>query len=89
MENAVVIGLFIVGFALFYQGVKLIKQPYRHLVEQAPISIYEKLINEGVQLADDLRNCKEKPMHVALVAYRKINTWDEKVQRLTQFKVVK
>lgn len=89
MENAVVIGLFIVGFALFYQGVKLIKQPYRKLAEQQPISLYEKLINEGIALSDDLINCRYKPPKEAIKAYRKVNEWDEKIQRLTQFQVVK
>lgn len=84
---ATIVLFIIVGYAL-YTGVKTFKKPYQRLVDQEPISLYEKLINEGIRLSDDLVNCRYKLPQDAMKAYRRLNQWDEKVQHLTRFKVV-
>ncbi|MCY7294605.1 hypothetical protein [Alteromonas sp. a30] len=88
METAIIaLTLGLVGYQL-YCSLRVAKQAFEYVPSDAELSLYEKLVNEGIYLSEQLMNSGSKHFMEIIKANNKINEWDAKVQRLTRFAVV-
>lgn len=88
METAIiVITLGLVSYQL-YCSLREAKQAFEYVPSDADLSFYERLINEGIYLSEQLKSLRSADFRLIINANNNVDEWDAKVHRLTRFTVV-